>query len=94
MGVFENVLMELSDESKTHRRTGIANQRAAMTLVCTKYGPAISAAVRCEMVTTGCSYETACARFFQECERATANMFYCELGEESDEVEALGDELQ
>ena len=94
MGIFENVVLELEDEAKAHRRAGIAKQRDAMTLVCTKYGPAISAAVRCEMVTTGCSYETACAHFFQECERATANMFYCELGEEVEEAEALGEELQ
>ena len=94
VAVFENLGLELTDKNKLLRRDGIARQRDAMTLVVTKYGPAISAAIRCEMVTSSCSYETACARFFQECERATANMFYCELGEDSEEAEALGDELQ
>lgn len=94
MGIFENVVLELSDEAKALRRRGIAKQRDAMALVCTKYGPAITSAIRCEIATTGCSYETACARFFQECERSTANTFYCELGEQLEEDEALGEEPQ
>ena len=80
MGIFENLSPELTDEHKALRRRGIQIQREALETLVIRYSGLISSAVRSEMVTSGCSYETACVRLVQECDRFTANMYYCDMG--------------
>ena len=83
VAVFENLSPELTDEHKALRRLGIEGQREALKAFVINYSGLISSAVRSEMVTSGCSYETACVRLVQECDRFTANMYYCDLGSET-----------
>lgn len=80
MGIFQNLSPELTDEHKSLRRRGIEVEREALEALVIRYSGLISSAVRSEMVTSGCSYETACVRLVQECDRFTANMYYCDLG--------------
>ena len=82
MGIFENLSPELTDEHKARRRLGIKVQRDWLEQLVVKYGLIISSAIRSEMVTSNCSYETACMRFIQECDRWTANMHYTDIGTE------------
>ena len=82
MGIFENISPELTDEHKARRRVGIKVQKDWLEELVVKYGLIISSAIRSEMVTSNCSYETACMRFVQECDRWTANMHYLEVGTE------------
>ena len=91
MAVFENLGPELTDEHKGNRRQGIEFQRQALETLVVKFGGVISTAIRSEMASTGCTYETACLRFVQECDRFTANMHYIDLGIES-EAFALANE--
>ena len=85
MGIFENLSPELTDEHKALRRRGIKIQREALETLVIRYSGLISSAVRSEMVTSGCDYETACVRLVQECDRFTANMYYCDMGSESED---------
>ena len=94
MAVFENLGPELTDEHKALRRRGIAAQRDHLETLVIRYGGLISSAVRAEMVTTNCSYETACVRLVQECDRWVSNMYYCDLAEENSLFEASGEEPQ
>ena len=89
MAVFDNLAPQLTDEHKEMRRRGIAVQRNALETLVVRYSSLISSAVRSEMATSGCSYETACCRLVQECDRFTANMHYCDLGSEGEEPKAL-----
>ena len=86
VGIFENLNPELTDEHKALRRRGIQKQRDALETLVIRYSGLISSAVRSEMVTSGCDYETACVRLVQECDRFTASMYYCELGEDAEEA--------
>jgi hypothetical protein len=92
VAVFENLGPELTDEHKALRRRGIAYQRGALETLVIRYSGLISSAVRSEMTTSGCSYETACVRLVQECDRFTSNMYYVDWGSEVAKGEALGDE--
>ena len=88
VGVFERLNPELTDEHKALRRRGIQKQRDALQTLVIRYSGLISSAVRSEMVTSGCDYETACVHLVQECDRFTASMYYCELGEDAEEAAA------
>lgn len=88
VGIFENLNPELIDEHKALRRRGIQKQREALETLVIRYSGLISSAVRSEMTTSGCDYETACVRLVQECDRFTSSMYYCELGEDAEEATA------
>jgi hypothetical protein len=91
VGIFENLTPELTHLHKELRREGIKTQREALEKLVVRWSGLISSAIRSEMVTTGCTYETACVRLVQECDRFTANMYYCDMGAEKVREEG-GDE--
>ena len=89
MAVFENLLPELTDEHKALRRRGIEGQREALEGFVIRNANLVSSAVRSEMASTGCSYETACVALVQECDRWVANCYYMDFGSELDARETL-----
>ena len=94
MAVFENLGPELTHLHQELRREGIKVQRDALETLVVRWGGLISSAVRSEMVTTNCTYETACVRLVQECDRFMASMYYVDLAQESEEPKALGEAPQ
>ena len=78
--LFNDLLPELTDEHCQMKELGQRELRADLQQILIRSGIRISSAIKCEMAATDCSYEEACIKFVQACDRFAAAFHYIDYG--------------
>lgn len=85
--LFSDLHPTLTEEHFDQRAKGQKAQRDLLQSILLRHGIQISSAIKCEMALTQCTYEEACVRFVQSCDAIACTFHYCEMGEETENMQ-------